>query len=745
MAAIDIFGRKQRHRRLGRNKNKKRWWLSTPFLFVLVIVLMVVLYTSLVVNVAVNNPDLIGATKEKKIESSINRPNVRSAQTKDENSAVQKKPSKTDIIKPNVVRLETREINDSKGASKKGPRGKKSDKGQKTQASPKQVSPRGRKGDDDSPKTRKSKSAVSAKMSDVIPPRPMVDIPKEQLMREVKRPQWMPKPKGHGVEPQLIVPPGGKEADTEKESEDEEGIEKHPDPEYVLKAFVEPIDFKEWEEKPLPVRKTATKDQLYELTYPKLNSCRKVPEKIPVDEYPDQDTFLPWVHDVFPTHDGKYIQFIAQNRRRCHTGNTPEEIETLHLTQPNVALFQHVPVKRVQEDGETRYKLTSHEDADPDGVATRFICRFKPSMEETLSVFNFDYDYAAWRKKAAAHTFLYEDGGIKSVHLSQFIFRCPVPESLVETIKAGKHVENDWSSLFVDIIPIRTPPRYGFSNEFLQPRYHESLPAKVEDRFDPQAEWGENHTLPRIEDSGRWENFPICKTSLQEYYSEEEQSKAVAVPDNEKNTGNTEIAPKVHRLVACMWASAGYTTRGERFAINDGQRRMLEWIHFNKMLGFEHFYLYDNSYAFSKDVTLKPIADLFPDEITYIKWPFNVCNNNPNNVDSPGERSSQYAAESSCRLRFGPHVEWIGQFDIDEYLIPMGDYTSVLPILDKLEEEGKKILSFGSWRAWPRRDLIEYVSFCVSCLKKENVSVIPNSLFFSMYLAMQGASSNTRQ
>lgn len=120
-------------------------------------------------------------------------------------------------------------------------------------------------------------------------------------------------------------------------------------------------------------------------------------------------------------------------------------------------------------------------------------------------------------------------------------------------------------------------------------------------------------------------------------------------------------ARKKHRLVACMWASAGYTTRGNRFAVNDGQRRLFEWMTFNKLLGFEHFYLYDNSYSFSKETTLKPIADMFPNEVTYIKWPFQVCNNNPNNVDSPGERSSQYAAESSCRLRFGPHVEWIGQ------------------------------------------------------------------------------------
>ena len=266
-------------------------------------------------------------------------------------------------------------------------------------------------------------------------------------------------------------------------------------------------------------------------------------------------------------------------------------------------------------------------------------------------------------------------------------------------------MKNNWATLFVDLVPIRTPPRYGLANEFLQPRYSERLPDKEEDRFDPQYQWGSDHVLPRIEDSGRWENIPICKPSLKAYYPSDDTSEQTTSTDAVADASQKDSTK--HRLVACMWASAGYSTRGNRFAVNDGQRRMLEWIQFNRLLGFEHFYLYDNSYAFSDEITLKPVADLFPDAITYIKWPFQVCNNNPNNVDSPGERSSQYAAESSCRLRFGPHVEWIGQFDIDEYLIPMGNYTSMLPILDKLDSEGKKILSFGSWRAWPRRDYIE--------------------------------------
>jgi hypothetical protein len=93
--------------------------------------------------------------------------------------------------------------------------------------------------------------------------------------------------------------------------------------------------------------------------------------------------------------------------------------------------------------------------------------------------------------------------------------------------------------------------------------------------------------------------------------------------------------------------------------------------------------------------------------VTRIEWPSKVCNNNPNNVDSPGERSSQYAAESSCRLRFGPYTDWIGGFDIDEYLVPVGNYTSLKQLLDKLDSEDTRMFSFGSWRAWPRRSKIE--------------------------------------
>lgn len=398
----------------------------------------------------------------------------------------------------------------------------------------------------------------------------------------------------------------------------------HP-PERVLTAYVEPIDQSTWATTPLPLRTTTAQD-LKAVEFPALNSCSRLLEQWPVDDFPDDDPFLPWIHDVFPSHDGKHIQFVAQNKRRCRTGTTEKEINIAKHMAPQVALFQHVAVKRIRDsnDEEVRYQLVPHAEADEDGMETRFICRFS-NGQETLSVFNFSYEWASYRKKQ--NKMFHEDGrDNKQIHTSQLLFQCPVPEDLVETVRTGASVINDYATVFVDLVPIRTPPRYGPPNEFFPP-YYKEFEMKESESFDAAKAWGDGQVMPKVKDSGRWANIPICRPSLLEYGKQKHDNDVLAP------VSATKKAPfKAHKLVSCLWASSGYATRGERFAINDGQRRLLEWVTYNKLIGVEHFYLYDNSGAFRSDTSLQPIADMFPDDITVIKWPSKVCNNNKNNV-----------------------------------------------------------------------------------------------------------------
>jgi hypothetical protein len=79
-------------------------------------------------------------------------------------------------------------------------------------------------------------------------------------------------------------------------------------------------------------------------------------------------------------------------------------------------------------------------------------------------------------------------------------------------------------------------------------------------------------------------------------------------------------------------------------------------------------------------------------------------NNNIPAHDNPGERSSQYAAENSCRTRYAQFTEWIASFDTDEYLVPLGNYTDLKDVLNDAKKGGTNILSFRSSRAKLRFD-----------------------------------------
>ena len=493
-----------------------------------------------------------------------------------------------------------------------------------------------------------------------------------------------------------------------------------------LTAYIEEIDQSSWNIKPLPLRtNTAQASKLKKVIYPSLNSCYNLPSQYPIDSIGEnddvtidpptkKDPFLPWIHDVFPSTDGTVLHFVSQNKRRCHTGKRYMETKT-HF-QPQVSLFQHVPVKRKVINDQTRYVLSSHEDADGDGVETRFICRFKDITHdrtwETLSIFPFNYDYVTYRK-AYTSAFTYEGFDNHVIWTSQHLFDCPVPKELHNIIRDGKHflpINDDYPTLFVDLIPIRTPPRYIKARDFIPPRY-EVTPDDGE-QFNTTLEFGDDHVIPLIEDSGRLENIPVCKPSLMTYRpdlveQQKETEKLETKQDDDQQSTNTTV-PDNHKLIACTWTANSYKTR-KSMKVLDGDRRLHEWLTFHLLTGFDHIYIYDNTHANDKGESLEHITSQFPkDKVTRINWPCKICNNRPLNMDDKGERSSQYAAESSCRLRFGNNAEWLGSIDIDEYLVPLGQYTNVKKLVYNLyHEKDYKIFSFRSWRTRPIMSKLE--------------------------------------
>jgi hypothetical protein len=60
----------------------------------------------------------------------------------------------------------------------------------------------------------------------------------------------------------------------------------------------------------------------------------------------DADPYLPWIHDAFPTDDGRHVEFVISNKRRCNTDPKIFGSDLINL-EPQVALMQPVPLRRI--------------------------------------------------------------------------------------------------------------------------------------------------------------------------------------------------------------------------------------------------------------------------------------------------------------------------------------------------------------------------------------------------------------
>jgi len=431
--------------------------------------------------------------------------------------------------------------------------------------------------------------------------------------------------------------------------------------------------------KPLPIRHTRAKE-LKVVPLPKASCTEKGLLEYPIDDFPIDDPFLPWIHDVFVI--GNEVRIVAQNKRRCEIGKDKEDI--MRKMEPQLALFQPVPIDAFNR---THYKLSTDKAEWPE---TRFFCHFHNATgitETTLSRFPIPYEFVNWRKHHGEFMFSRKKNDNNLFEFSQLIFYCPVPSTF-----------RGQSEVFLDIIPIRTPPRaasWMLTERHVGPNV--SLPY-----FDPETEYGDQHILPSFHDSGRIANLPLCP-----------------------------VAPvlKKHKLVVCTWTSEAYQRRGNEAHVDDAADRLREWILFHRIVGVDHIYVYDNSKVKDHNKSrMEQISSEYPDFVTHVPWTASICNNNRPNHKNPGERSSQYAAEASCRERYGSTTDWMSFIDTDEYLVPMRN-QSWHELLTEYEVNNPevRVWKMRSSRGRPRVNLMKPLANQSQCGESSRQHKVPLS------------------
>ena len=102
-----------------------------------------------------------------------------------------------------------------------------------------------------------------------------------------------------------------------------------------------------------------------------------------------------------------------------------------------------------------------------------------------------------------------------------------------------------------------------------------------------------------------------------------------------------------------------------------------EWIEFNRIVGVEHFYMYNNN---STDDYLHVLEDYIKHGIvTLVDWPY---------------EQGQISAYKECIKKYSDETEWIAFIDIDEFIVP-NETSNIYEYLRKFTNRGSVI---AYWR-----------------------------------------------
>lgn len=101
-----------------------------------------------------------------------------------------------------------------------------------------------------------------------------------------------------------------------------------------------------------------------------------------------------------------------------------------------------------------------------------------------------------------------------------------------------------------------------------------------------------------------------------------------------------------------------------------------EWIEFNRLVGVEHFYLYNNNSDDDYAVVLKPYIEA--NIVTLRDWPHN---------------QQQMECYLDCVSKYSAESKWIGFIDIDEFIVPKAE-DNIYAILKKYENKAGAVLIY---------------------------------------------------
>ncbi|CAF4027287.1 unnamed protein product [Adineta steineri] len=127
--------------------------------------------------------------------------------------------------------------------------------------------------------------------------------------------------------------------------------------------------------------------------------------------------------------------------------------------------------------------------------------------------------------------------------------------------------------------------------------------------------------------------------------------------------------------------------------LHNKAKYLVQWIEFHRLVGFSKFVIYNTT---DTDDYLSTIINIYtqkyPDLVDVVQWNFSTLGL----VDVLPTRYFQTEALHDCLIRYGDQSEWLGMFDLDEYIVPLHPYETIVDYVH--ENFGRRII--GSINLW---------------------------------------------
>jgi len=153
---------------------------------------------------------------------------------------------------------------------------------------------------------------------------------------------------------------------------------------------------------------------------------------------------------------------VAQNRRRCNTGKSVKNKEIHRKWNPRLAVFQTVAVKRIKlsdpdDSSNVIRDIDSHRTKKPTRTEAQRDSSADLQTGRNIVGLQLQLRMGTVPKKQA-YVFHELKPDNKQIHTSTILFRCPVPESLINSVRTGASIVDDFATLFWTWFPSGRPP-----------------------------------------------------------------------------------------------------------------------------------------------------------------------------------------------------------------------------------------------------------------------------------------------